>query len=92
VKDVVAANVFMAQSKWTGVYNVAYGKRLTINELANMIISILGSKSKIRHLPERPGDIKHSMASIDKLLGTGFSPKSNFKEGLEKTIQYFSLI
>ena len=92
VKDVVAANVFMAQNKWTGVYNVAYGKRLTINELANMIISILGSKSKIRHLPERPGDIKHSMSSIDKLLGTGFSPKSNFKEGLEKTIQYFSFM
>ncbi len=89
VKDVVAANVFMAQSDNTGVYNVAYGKRLTINDLAAMIIKILGSKSEIRHLQERPGDIKHSLASIDKLLSTGFKPQSDFRQGLEKTIEYF---
>ncbi|NOY75266.1 MAG: SDR family oxidoreductase [Kiritimatiellaeota bacterium] len=89
VKDVVAANVFMAQSDFTGVHNVAYGRRISINDLARLIIEITGSKSEIVHLPERPGDVKHSLASIDKLLETGFKPTADFNEGLEKTVKFF---
>src|SRR5208337_4928841 len=38
VKDIVAANVFFAtQSKATGVFNAAYGQKITINELARNI-------------------------------------------------------
>ena len=89
VKDVVAANVFMAENDFTGVHNVAYGKRITINDLAKLIIKITDSKSEIQHLPERPGDVKHSLASIDKLLSTGFKPTADFNEGLEKTVKFF---
>lgn len=89
VKDIVATNVFMAESDFTGVYNVAYGKKITINDLAKMIIEITDSSSEIVHLDERPGDVKHSMASIDKLLKTGFTPGSDFNEGMAKTVQFF---
>lgn len=89
VKDIVAANVFMAESDNTSVYNVAYGKKITINDLAEMIIDITGSSSEIIHAEERPGDVKHSMAAIDKLLETGFSPTSDFDTGMEKTVQFF---
>lgn len=89
VKDIVATNVFMAQNDYNGVYNVAYGKKITINDLAEMIIEITGSKSEIVHLDERPGDVKHSMADIDKLLGTGFIPGSNFDQGIAKTVEFF---
>ena len=37
VKDIVAANVFMAMNDFTGVYNIAYGKRITINDLVKLI-------------------------------------------------------
>ena len=90
VKDIVAANVFMAESDNTGVYNVAYGKKITINELAEMIIRITNSSSEIKYLPERSGDVKHSMASVDRLLASGFRPSSDFEEGLGKTIEFFS--
>jgi UDP-glucose 4-epimerase len=89
VKDIVAANVFMSQNKFTGVYNVAYGSKITINELIDMIMEITGSQSKVDYQPERSGDVKHSLASIDKLLSTGFKPSANFKEGLTATINYF---
>ena len=92
VKDVVAANVFMAQNDFTGVFNVAYGKRITINDLAKHIIEITGSKSEIQHLPERPGDVKHSLASVGKLLATGFKSTADFNEGLEKTVNFFQNI
>ncbi|MBO4648267.1 MAG: NAD-dependent epimerase/dehydratase family protein [Lentisphaeria bacterium] len=89
VKDIAAANAFMAEHPFTGVYNVAYGGRMTINALAKMIVDILGSKSKIVYLPERPGDVKHSTACVDKLLATGFKPSWDFRRGLEVTVQSY---
>jgi UDP-glucose 4-epimerase len=89
VKDIVAANVFMAQSKFTGVYNIAYGKKITINNLVDTIKNIIGSSSEIKHLPERAGDVKHSMAAVDKLNTTGFVPSSSFDAGLAETITFF---
>jgi UDP-glucose 4-epimerase len=89
VKDVVAANAFMSQNSHTGVFNVAYGSATSINDLVNLIIKITGSKSSVEHKPARPGEIKHSLASIGKLLSTGFKPTSDFNAGLKTTVEYF---
>ncbi len=90
VKDIAAANAFFAtESPETGVFNVAYGGRISINDLAKKIIAILGSKSEIIYKPERPGDVKHSTAAIDKLKKAGFIPSSNFDKGLEATVDFF---
>ena len=90
VKDIAAANAFMAEHDFTGVFNVAYGGKMTINHLAELIVEILGSKSKIVHLPERPGDVKNSTACVDKLLATGFKPSWDFKRGLEVTVKSYA--
>ena len=89
VKDIVAANVFMAENDASGVFNVAYGGRVTISELAKMIVEITGSSSEIQYADERPGDVRHSTAAVDKLLATGFKPSSDFMKGLGKTIDFF---
>ncbi|MDD5697566.1 MAG: NAD-dependent epimerase/dehydratase family protein [Victivallaceae bacterium] len=89
VKDIVAANVFMAQNPFTGVYNIAYGGRITINRLVDTIKKITGSTSRALHAAERPGDVKHSMAAVDKLNTTGFRPENDFTSGLARTIEYF---
>ncbi|OGV84947.1 MAG: dTDP-glucose 4,6-dehydratase [Lentisphaerae bacterium RIFOXYB12_FULL_65_16] len=90
VKDVVAANAFFAEHPdLCGVYNVAYGGRITINDLAKKIVAITGSKSEIQHLPERAGDVKHSVAAIDRLRATGFRPANDFDTGLAQTIRFF---
>lgn len=93
VKDIVAANAFFAtQSQCTGVFNVAYGGRITINELAEKIIKLTGSESQIVHLPERDGDVKHSQAAVEKLQQAGFNPSFDFDAGLRSTIEYFSTL
>ena len=90
VKDIAAANAFFAtESPETGVFNVAYGGRITINDLAKKIIAILGSKSEIVYKPVRAGDVKHSTAAIDKLRKAGFKPTSDFDKGLEATVAFF---
>ena len=62
---------------------------MSINTLAQMIVEILGSSSKIVHLPERPGDVKHSTACVDKLMSTGFKPSWDFRRGLEVTVRSY---
>ncbi len=90
VKEVVAANVFMAShEKLSGTYNVGYGRSITINQLAQNIIDITQSKSTIDHKPTRAGDVKHSLASIDKILDAGFKHVSTFEKGLASTIDFF---
>ena len=90
MKDIAAANDFFAtQSEATGVFNVAYGRRLTINELARIIRTQTGSRSAVEHAPERAGDVKHSVASIDKLRAAGFNPSGSLQQGLADTIACF---
>ena len=90
VKDIVSANVFLAMNNTpSGFFNVAYGGRLTINDLARKIIELTGSSSKIEYAPERAGDVMHSMASVDKIMAAGFEPISSFDEGLRATIAFF---
>ncbi len=90
VKDIAAANAFFAtQSAATGVFNVGYGRRMAINDLAVMICRMADSQSKIQHAPERAGDVKHSLAAVDKLRNAGYAPTGNFDEALAATIGFF---
>lgn len=90
VKDIVAANVFFATaSPATGVFNVAYGNKITINNLATEICRLTGSRSEIKHAPERSGDVKHSLAAINKLRGAGFRPQGDLASGLATTVEFF---
>lgn len=91
VKDIVGGLVFAATTPGvTGTFNVGYGSKMTINALAQEIISQLGSSIKIEHKEERAGDVKHSMASSDKLRNAGWKPQYTMPEGLKSTIAYFT--
>ena len=72
-------------------YNCACGKRTTLNELVQIISEITNKQLKINYKPERKGDVKHSLASIEKankLLG--YTPDIQIKEGLKRTIEHLS--
>jgi len=69
VKDIVMACSLAAEAPLkTGVFNVACGKAITILELAELIIKLTGSSSKILLAPERAGDIKHSLAYVQDTI------------------------
>ncbi len=90
VKDIAAANAFFAtESVAAGVFNVGYGQRIAINNLATMICQMAGSNSKIQHTPERAGDVKHSLAAVEKLRTAGYNPVANFDDGLAATVEFF---
>ena len=89
VKDVVAANVHLAFREQSGIFNAAYGRSTTINDLARKIIELTGSSSGLVYQPPRPGDIRHSLADTRRLAATGFQPTCDFDRGLAATIDHF---
>lgn len=89
VKDVAQANL-LAAAKGGDVYNVAGGAGISIQDLAQKIIRLTGSKSQIQYLPGRPGDIKHSVADNSKLIRElGLKLKPDIDQSLVETIDYF---
>ena len=90
VKDLVAACVFAATTPGVrGVFNAGYGGQITIHELAKRIIELSGSRSEIRHAPQRAGDVRHSRACVDALALAGFRPGGTLETGLRETLARF---
>src|SRR6058998_324325 len=90
IKDVVAANAFFAlESQATGVFNVACGRQISVTDLALTIINLTQSGSAIEYGTERSGEVKHSVASMDKTQAAGFRPVCDLAEGLRATIEFF---
>jgi len=72
------------------VINIACGERYTLIDLVNMINEILGKKIEPKFEKDRAGDVKHSLAGIDKAKDLlGYQVRVDFKEGLERTVEYF---
>ena len=72
--------------------NVGCGGRTTLIELIELINGILGKEVAPEFADPRPGDVRHSEASIDKAeLCLGYRPRLSIAEGLERTTTWFTL-
>ncbi|MEN6330115.1 MAG: SDR family oxidoreductase [Methanobacterium sp.] len=90
VKQVVQANIRSAElSDLTGVFNVASGSSITVNELFEIISELVGEDLKPQYEEARPGDIKHSLADVSRAKALGFNPQGNFRDNLKETVDYF---
>jgi UDP-glucose 4-epimerase len=87
VKDVVKANILAAESDTIGVYNIAGGKRNSINVLARLIMRLIGIDIEPVYQPPRSGDIKHSLADISKARAIGYEPQYSLEDGLRETVR-----
>lgn len=93
VDNVAAANILAMRSKKDfkgAVFNIAGGKRTTINEVKRLIEAHTGKKLRVAHRPARTGDVRHSHADISKAKKLlRYRPKVEFEEGLVRTIAWF---
>ncbi len=72
------------------VINIACGERYTLIELVEKINAILGKNVEPKFEPDRAGDVKHSLAGIEKAKDLlGYEVRVDFEEGLRRTINYF---
>jgi len=87
IYDIVKAFEIAIKSNKNGTYNIASGKSLSINELAEIILSVLGKKLEIRHTVKQKGGIQNSQADITLAKKElGFLPTDSLKEELSSMI------
>ena len=91
VDNNVNANLLACTAPGIGgeVFNIACGDRFSLLDLVDAINKILGTNIKANHEPERPGDVKHSQAAVEKARDMlGFKPAVSFTEGMERLVKW----
>ncbi len=95
VSDLIDAMILMMDtaSTVTGPINIGNPHEFTMNELANCILKLTNSKSKIIHKPLPLDDPKQRQPDITIAKNIlNWEPKVELIEGLEETIHYFKKI
>lgn len=100
IENVVQANLRAAVTEHTEAfntaYNVAFGDRVTLNELYIMLRDgLAGFDPEISSInpvytDPRQGDIPHSLASVEKASRLlGYNPQFNLRQGLEHSVKWY---
>lgn len=100
VDNVIQANLLAASTSKpeaiNQVYNVAYGDRTTLKQLASTLKEILTlykpeiAEVEIIHGPYRQGDIPHSLASVEKARALlGYNPQYDLRSGLIEACKWY---
>ncbi len=91
VADVVGANLLAAAAPGVSgrVYNVACGRRTSLLELVALLNGLLGTDVAPVHTAPRVGDVKHSLADIERATeDLGYQPTTDMKEGLRRCLAW----
>ncbi|HXB29886.1 MAG TPA: SDR family oxidoreductase [Puia sp.] len=100
IENVVQANILAVftinPDAINTVYNVAYGEQTSLNQMVQLLKKYLSVTDpaieviKVKHGPNREGDIQHSLASIEKAKkNLDYLPKFNFEEGLQISVEWY---
>lgn len=97
VEQAVRNAAFTQNEKAYGqIFNVAYGKNCSVNELLKILVDKLSRFDPnvktvlVDHVAERVGDVRDSLASIEKARNVlGYDPKYDLDGGLEEAIQWY---
>ena len=93
VENVVRANLAAcsaAEPAFGEPFNIGCGDRLSIVALWEKIAAAVGAPIAARHKPARAGDVRDSLASLERARAhLGWAPTIGLEEGLRRTIASF---
>ncbi len=90
ITDLVDGIIRLMLSKENDPVNIGNPREMTIKEIAETIIRMTGSKSRIVYKPLPTDDPKQRRPDITRARTLlGWEPKVQLEEGLVKTIEYF---
>jgi len=92
IDNVVGANLRACEANVSGgkVYNIACGGRFSLNQLYAALAARVGTDLRPVYGPPRAGDVKHSMAAIDRIQRElGYQVSVSFEDGIERTVRWY---
>lgn len=94
VANVVQANLLACTAPVEAVgdvFNVGCGARISVNDLWARIRRLTEAPVDAIHTDGRPGDVRDSLASLDRIRRiVGYEPVIGLEEGLKRTIEFFA--
>jgi UDP-glucose 4-epimerase len=91
VSDVVDSIILAmaTNASQADIFNVGTGRQTSVNGLVRLLHDCLPkSRLRIKHLPERKGEVKESYASISKASRVlGFAPKVELENGIADLLE-----
>lgn len=91
VKDVARANYLACTHEAAPgeVFNIAGGRNISVNELAELLMSVIGKRVPVIHDPAKLGEIKYSCSDTSKVREMlGFEPQTSMEDGLAQVVAY----
>jgi nucleoside-diphosphate-sugar epimerase len=71
------------------VYNVGCGAKTSLNRLLTVLGQVLDTKAAAEYAPPRSGDIRESVASVERArIELGYAPEVGLEEGLQRLVAY----
>jgi nucleoside-diphosphate-sugar epimerase len=89
--EILVRGLTMDHGCYDKIFEAGTGKAPTVNEIAETVIRLTGSKSKLEHTAMRPGEDKNStvVGNVETLKPLDFEEFVSLEEGLNKTIPWY---
>jgi GDP-L-fucose synthase len=72
------------------IVNIGWGKDVTIRELAELVMSIVGFEGKLEFDSAKPDGTPRKLLDTGRLTQLGWQPKISLKDGITQTYRWFS--
>ena len=89
--DDLAEACYTCMQKYDGEdhINVGTGEDVTIKELAETIVDVVGYKNDYEWDTTKPNGTPRKVLNVDKIKSLGWEPKIGLREGIESTYEWF---
>ena len=89
--DDLAEACYTCMQKYEGEehINVGTGEDVTIKELAETIVDVVGYKNDYVWDTSKPNGTPRKVLNVDKIKSLGWEPKISLREGIESTYEWF---
>ncbi|MGE0445559.1 MAG: NAD-dependent epimerase/dehydratase family protein [Vicinamibacterales bacterium] len=82
-----------AAMEWQGapfsVFNLGNDRTVSLQELIDTLEAALGVRARLTRLPDQPGDVPQTWASIDKARRElAYAPQVSFEEGIKRFVSW----
>jgi UDP-glucose 4-epimerase len=90
VEDLASAHISPLELSGFHVFNVGTAVGTKVIDVAETVFRVLGYRTPIEDLGDRPGDVEANYASSEKLRSQlGWQPEVDLEEGLRRTIEHY---
>ena len=71
------------------IINIGTGEDVTIKELAEIIVDVVGYKNDYEWDTSKPNGTPRKVLNVDKIKSLGWEPKINLREGIKSTYEWY---